>query len=40
MSAEEEKSPTIFEAAADEEIKDTHWCEPPRVECIIIKQFP
>ena len=27
MSAEEETGPTIFEAAADEEIKDSHWCE-------------
>jgi hypothetical protein len=27
MSADEEKGgPTIFEAAADEEIKDSHWC--------------
>jgi len=25
MSAEEEKGPTIYEAAADEEIKDSHW---------------
>lgn len=35
MSAEDEKSPTIFEAAADEEITESHWCvraNPPRAE--------
>ena len=26
---EEEAGPTIFEAAADEEITETHWCVDP-----------
>ena len=26
MSVEDEKGPTIFEAAADEEITESHWC--------------
>ena len=26
MSVEDEKGPNIFEAAADEEITESHWC--------------
>ena len=26
-----EKGPDIFEAAADEEITETHWCEKKRI---------
>ena len=28
--SEDDKAPTIFEAAADEEIQESHWCDRQR----------